>query len=97
MCKHTHTYMHKHIYVYMEPKSDKILGSLAILMNVTKVLIYIGVPGLSLMFGCEYLSLCWSGVDRTFQGTAILSSYWQVLFGTRNSEGGVGSVDGMNL
>lgn len=47
----------------------------------------IGVLRLSLMVGCEYLHLYWSGVGRTSQGTAIPGSCQQVLLGISNSVG----------
>ena len=39
------------------------------------------VPGLSLMVGCEYLHLYWSGAGKTSQGTAIPGSSQQALIG----------------
>lgn len=47
----------------------------------------IGVLRLSLIVGCEYLHLYWSGVGRTSQGTAIPGSCPQVLLGISNSVG----------
>jgi hypothetical protein len=40
---------------------------------------------LSLMVGCEYLHLHWSGAGRTSQGAAIPGSYQQALLGIRSS------------
>jgi hypothetical protein len=37
------------------------------------------------MVGCEYFQLFQSGADRVSQGTAILGSCQQALFGIRNS------------
>ena len=47
----------------------------------------IEVPRLSLMVGCGYLHLYWSGAGRTSQETAIPGFYQQVLLGASNSVG----------
>jgi hypothetical protein len=46
---------------------------------------YIGDPVLSLMDGCEYPLLYWSGTGRASQETAIAGSYQQALLGIHNS------------
>ena len=43
------------------------------------------VPGLSLVVGCEYLYLYWSGVVRTSQGKNVPGSFQQARLGISNS------------
>ena len=47
----------------------------------------IGVPRLSLMVGCEYLHLYWSGASRSSHETAISGSCQQAFLGISNSVG----------
>ena len=54
------------------------------------------VPALSLMFGCMYPYLCWSGSGTAYQGTAIPGSCQQVLLGISNMFWILVSVDGMD-
>lgn len=56
----------------------------------------IGIPGISMMFGCEYLHLYWSGAGRTPHERAIPGYCQQVLLGNSNSVRDLLSADGMD-